>query len=508
MTQSTRGFLLLTLGALLVAPVVPVVAQQPAAAAAAAPANACPVDLMQPGPLGIASLQRQRVMNAKTAEDAGKGIKDALKQVFDDKTKSNPLGRDLLAGQFLVLGMEFIETSTRGNLGLPGDKNAAVDIPVFVDSLFTGVEKAQPTCVTETEQWRQYKWYQAKIQAAYKAINAGQLDSAEKLAKRALVMSRAGAQGYDVLWRVAKGRGDEAGQLTNLRIAADKLSGDTLNSNVRSNLLFNLGRIQQEWAEKKQGEAKARQYHESGETFLQEMKEFPSADETQYAVQMLGMAFTMSKDTTQVVSALSMMKANSAKYSDFALAQAAVLATRLSRTADAVALFEAAQKFNPWQRDYLYNYAAMLYESKRSEEMQPVLRKLIALDPSNPDNILLFAYSFKGLSDNEKDAAKKKALIDSVAYYGKIADEMPHKVSYTEFDRLAEKTSLKGQIENKSTKDRSFVIEFDFLDKTGASVGKATANVGPVKPNGLGDFAVEIPKGGVSGVRYMALPLK
>jgi tetratricopeptide (TPR) repeat protein len=503
MTQQFRGFLLLSLGASLAAPVA---AQQPAAAAA--PANACPVDLMQPGPLGIASLQRQKVMGAKTAEDAGKWIKDAMKLVYDDKTKSNPMGRDLLAGQFLVLGMEFIETSTRGNLGIPGDKNAAVDVPAFVDSLFTGIEKAQPLCVNETEQWRQYKWYQAKIQAAYKAINAGQTDEAEKLAKRALTMSRAGAQGYDVLWRVAKGRGDEAGQLTNLRIAADKLLGDTLNANVRSNLLFNLGRIQQEWAEKKQGEAKGKQYHESGETFLQVIKEFPSAEETQYAVGMLGMAFTMGKDTAQVLSALGMMKENSAKYSDLALAQAAVLATRLSRTPDAVVLFDAAQKINPWQRDYLYNYAAMLYESKRSDEMMPVLRKLIVLDPSNPDNILLFAYSFKGLSDNEKDPAKKKALIDSVAVYGKLADEMPHKVSYTEFDRLAEKTALRGQIENKSTKERSFTIEFEFLDKTGATVGKASANVGPVKPNALGDFAVEIPKGGVSGVKYVALPLK
>jgi tetratricopeptide (TPR) repeat protein len=505
MTQQIRGFLLIAVGAFLVGGITPLAAQQPASAAAT---NACPVDLMQPGPLGIASLQRQKVMAAKTAEDAGKGIKDAMKLVYDDKTKSNPLGRDMLAGQYLVLGMEFIETSTRGNLGIPGDKNAAVDVPVFVDSLFTGIEKAQPLCVTETEQWRQYKWYQTKIQAAYKAVNAGQMDDAEKLAKRALVMSRAGAQGYDVLWRVAKGRGDEAGQLTNLRIAADKLMGDTLNANVRSNLLFNLGRIQQEWAEKKQGEAKTKQYHESGETFLEVIKEFPSAEETQYAVGMLGMAFTMGKDTAQVINALNMIKANSAKYSDLALAQAAVLATRLSRTPDAVVLFEAAQKINPWQRDYLYNYAAMLYESKRPDEMMPVLRKLIALDPSNPDNILLFAYSFKGLSDNEKDPAKKKALIDSVALYGKLADEMPHKVSYTEFDRLADKTSLHGQIENKSTKDRSFTIEFEFLDKTGATVGKATATVGPVKPNALGDFAVEIDKGGVSGVRYAPLPLK
>jgi tetratricopeptide (TPR) repeat protein len=507
MTQRIRGFLLLAMGASLAAGTSPLPAQQPAAAAAPA-ANACPLDLLQPGPLGIASLQRQKVMASKTAEEATKGIKDAMKLLYDDKTKSNPLGRDMLVGQFLVLGMPLVETSTRGNLGLPGDKNAAVDLPTFVDSLFTGIEKAQPVCESETEQWRQYKWYPAKIQAAYKALSANQGEEAEKLAKRALVMSRSSAQGYDILWRVAMAREDEVGQLTNLRIAADKLLGDTLNSNVRSNLLYNLGKFQQDWAKKKQGDAKAKQFHESGVTLMQEIKEFPSAAETPFSVGLLSMGFTIAKDTAQAIEVLSLLKANSAKVSDVALAQAALLATRLSRTPDALALFEAASKINPYQRDYLYNYAAMLYDSKRADEMPAVLHNLVAIDPSNPENFALYAFAFARMSEGEKDAVKKKALTDSALAYNKISDGMPHRVSYTEFNRDADKTQLKGQIENKSAKERSFTIEFDFLDKTGASIGKASATVGPVKANDLGEFAVEIPKGGAWGVRYAALPVK
>ena len=504
MMQQLRGFLLLVLGA---AVAVPVAAQQPAAAGAPA-ANACPLDLLQPAPLGIASLQRQKVMAAKSADDAGKGIKDAMKLLYDEKSKSNPLGRDMLVGQFLVLGIPFIETSTRGNLGIPGDKNAAVDVPTFVDSLFTGIEKAQPLCESETEQWRQYKWYPAKIQAAYKFLGAQQMDSAEKFAKRALVMSRSSAQGYDILWRVAMAREDEAAQLSNLKIAADKLLGDTLNSNVRSNLLYNLGKFQQDWAKKKQGDAKMKQFKESDATLMQQIKEFPSAAESPFSVGLLSMAFTITKDTAQAVEALAGIKASSAKMSDIGLAQAALLATRLSRTPDALALFEAASKINPWARDYKYNYAAMLYDSKRADEMLPVLKDLVALDPSNPENYALFAFAFARMSEGEKDVPKRKALTDSALAYNKIADGMPHRVSYTEFNREADKTSLKGQIENKSAKERSFVVEFDFLDKTGASVGKATANVGPVKPNDLGEFAVEIPKGGVFGVRYAPLPAK
>ena len=187
----------------------------------------------------------------------------------------------------------------------------------------------------------------------------------------------------------------------------------------------------------------------------------------------------------------------------------------------------------------------MLYEAKRPTEMLPVVKKLLTIDPSNPDNVMLFAYAYKGQSDSvstnflkkaqkdsatrygKADLATKKALrdtisvwrkeynrlIDSVTTYSKLSDEMPHKLAYTELDMGREKASVKGTIENRAKTAKSFTVVFEFIGKDGAVVGKATSNVGPVAAGASAEFSAELkPAEGakleVVGVRYVALPLK
>src|ERR1700704_4162162 len=64
---------------------------QTAAAGGAAAASGCPSETaqpLQPQPLGIAYLQRNKVVQAKTPDDAAKVIRDAMKLLLDDKNKS------------------------------------------------------------------------------------------------------------------------------------------------------------------------------------------------------------------------------------------------------------------------------------------------------------------------------------------------------------------------------------------------------------------------------------
>ena len=511
MPSSLRALLL----AALATPALSVAQQRPPAApaaAAAAPAQpTCTIETLQPSPLGIAYLQRQKVVAAKTPDDAMKAIREAMKALFDDKNKSNTLGRDYMLAQFYILAAEYGDVQTRGALGMPGDKTAPVDLIVGADSLFSIAEKAVPACAQESAQWREYKPYQNLVQAAYKAMSANSADSAERFARRAQLLSKSGAQPYDVLWRVAKAHNDEAGQISNLQAAADKLAGDSLNGNVRANFLFNLGRIQQEFADKKtERAAKVQLYRDAAKAYMQVLREFPTAEETPFALMGIKTSSLNCADTALVLAAVELVKGATARYNDVTNAQAGVMYTCVGKSNDAVTMFDAASKQNPYSRDYLYNLAAMLYEAKRSAEMMPVLKRLIAIDPSNPENVMLFAYAFKGLSDAEGNAAAKRVLIDSVNYYGKVADDMSqvHKVVYTEFDRLKDRTVLAGQVENKGKAARTFTIEFEFIGKDGAVLAKQTATVANVAAGGVGDFTVEIPIGGVLGVRYAALPLK
>jgi tetratricopeptide (TPR) repeat protein len=176
--------------------------------------------------------------------------------------------------------------------------------------------------------------------------------------------------------------------------------------------------------------------------------------------------------------------------------------------ADAVTLFAMAAKMNPYFRDYQYNLAAMLFESKKAAEMVPVVHKLVELDPNNPDNYLLFTYGFKGVSDVTKDPAIKKAAIDSVMYFGKISEDMPMRVAFTDFQRQTSRTLVLGTVENRSKAAREYTLDFELLGKDGAVLQKATATVPSVAPGATGNFKVDVPIGGVFGVRYAPLPLK
>jgi tetratricopeptide (TPR) repeat protein len=506
----------------------------------------CPVDLLQPAALGIANLQRQSIMNAKSPEDARKALKNATKQLFDAKTASNALGRDFLIAQFFTLAIENGgELQTRDALGMPGNKDEKIDLLHYTDSLFTIVTTSEPKCDAEVKEWRMYKPYMSHIQAGYKAITEGKNDVATAEAKRALVISRDGAQAYDVLWRAAKNVNDQDGVITNLKLAADKLQGDTTNAAVRANLMFNLGRVQQDFASSAAEPKKSELQRGAAKAFLAVMQEYPTSEEAPFALQGIGIAAAVTKDDALNIAALDLIKANPSKFSGPSLAQAGVIATRASKPADAVALFGAATKSNPYSRDYIYNFAAMLYEAKRPTEMIPVVKKLMTIDPSNPDNVMLFAYAYKGQSDSVNDNFLKKAqkdsaaryakadlatkkvlrdsisvwrkeynrLIDSVATYSKLSDEMPHKLSYTEIDMGKDKASVKGTIENRAKTAKSYVVIFEFLSKDGAVVGKATSNVGPVAAGASAEFSAELkPAEGtkleVAGVRYAALPLK
>jgi tetratricopeptide (TPR) repeat protein len=430
-----------------------------------------------------------------------------MKNVFDKATAQNALGRDYLAAQYMVMAIEFGgEVQTRGNLNMPGDKNAQVDLVVAADSLLSIVEAAKPGCKEEIGQWREYKPFASRVQAAYKALQANQYDSAEASANRAMLLSRNAPQPYDVLWRVRQAKNDEDGQIKYLNLAVDKLAGDTANGKVRANLMFNLGRIEAGFAEKATEPRKAQMYKASAETYLRVVKEYPAADETPFAINGISVAWALTKDSSAAMQVLDAVKPNLAKMGDIALAQAGVVATRLAKGNEAADLFKAATNANPYSRDYLYNFAATLFDLKRSAEMLPIVGRLLAIDPSNPDNVMLYAYAFKGLADSTKDAAMKKAYTDSAVVYSTKSDGMKVKVVYTSFDRGKETTQLQGEVENRDKAAKSFTIEFEFLDKTGAVIEKKSTTVGPVAANAMATFNVEFAKGGVAGVRYAPLP--
>ena len=516
MMRRLRALSLLALAAPVLAlsaqqPTKPAAPGAPAAPAAAAPVDPCPIDLMQPTGLGIANLQRSKLANVKSVDDANKVMRDVSKLLFDPKQATNTLGRDMLMAEFVTFYIQFADSAKRADIGFPGDKAEYVDLFKYADSLFTIIETAEPKCVNTALGWRNYKPYTDRIKAGYAAITAGAPDTAIKLANRAMILNHSGPQPYDILWRAAQIKKDEANELKYLQVAAQKLEGDTLNSVVRANLLFTLGHVEQDFGEAKTDKAeKDKLYRDAATAYLSVLREFPSSDEAPFAMQGVTISATVVGDTAISNAAVKIIMANPDKFTDQTVGQAGVLCTASGKMADAVTLFAMAAKMNPYFRDYQYNLAAMLFESKKAADMVPIVHKLVELDPNNPDNYLLFTYGFKGVSDVTKDPAVKKAAIDSVMYFGKISEDMPMRVAFTDFQRQTSRTLVLGTVENRESKVRAWSIRSDFelLGKDGAVLQKATATVPSVAAGATGNFKVDVPIGGVFGVRYAPLPLK
>ena len=156
---------------------------------------------------------------------------------------------------------------------------------------------------------------------------------------------------------------------------------------------------------------------------------------------------------------------------------------------------------NPYHRDGLFNYALMQINNEEFPSAISIVDRLIAIDPSNPDNFRLYVYAYNGIrkaqlakakafgdtvnalaaSKKAADIAHRKALIDSAAKMDPLqraslnqivawntkADSMPVKVAFTEFTSGAQKTTLSGRILNRTPKEQTYTINVEFLDKDG-----------------------------------------
>ena len=197
--------------------------------------------------------------------------------------------------------------------------------------------------------------------------------------------------------------------------------------------------------------------------------------------------------------------ANPSKFGELTLVHAGVVATRNGHPADAVKLFDAALVQNPYSRDAINNLAATYIQNNEFPKAFPLIDKLIGLDPSNPDNPLLYAFAYQGLYKGTKDKKLQKVYTDSLIFFNAKSENAPVKLAVTEFTRRPDQTMLGGTIENRGTTSKTYTVNVEFLDKTGTVVSTETTTVGPVAPKKTEKFKITSAKGGVYGYRYKPL---
>jgi tetratricopeptide (TPR) repeat protein len=486
-------------------------AGQPASQTAGQTGGAtCEVDQNKPASLAKAVFAISRAGAVEQADARNKMLQEAIKSVSADgkAVQQNALGVRYTMAQALALmaqDVRLVNAATRGDIGLAGTPTESVDILATLDSNLVAVQQAKPGCAEVVAQLRQVAWVNT-VNSAITALNAQKLDSAAHYANRSLVIYQKNALPYYALATVAQQKNDLKAAATYWPKMVETTEGDTTAQarELRTNALFNIAVTSSQQVESAPAAEKAARARTAAAALKRYLDFAPTAAEAPQAQGLMAQMLRLSGDSASMGGLYADQLANPSKYNDMALSQAGVVAAQANKAEDAAKLFEAALAQNPYQRDALNNLAASYYQLQQYDKMLPIVRRLVEVDPANPDNYMFAAFAYQGIGKDAKVAARKKAATDSLLAWKTKADKLPAKVTFTAVTRAADRTSVAGTVENLlSAAPKSFTLRFTFLDAQGNALGTQDATVGPVAKGKTGTFRVELAKPGVAGFKYV-----
>ncbi len=518
-------------------------------AAAAQQPKQCELDEGSPNQVARAILDIQLAQTATKPQDATPKLRDAVKLLSEADPKRNPTGKSFVLGKTLVLWMTqptvVNGVASRGSLGFTTDTAAKYDVIAGIDSAFTVVETANPECATQTAAYRQQKGWVDMVNRMLEFSNSGNTDSAVVLAKRSLQLSKTAPYAYIVLAQAAQKGNQPKDAFSNFKQAI-ALAKDTSMADNRRQWLMTMGNYAAELAEDAQGADKQAYVAEAKAAFEQLAKD-PGTKFADVARTGQARVAQLAGDTTAIKASYADQLANPGAFSYNSLMMAAVTAAKTNQSKDAIKLFEAARKVNPYHRDVLYNLARLYLLDSAYTQAIPVSRELIGVDPSNPDNYQLLAIGYAAVQKNygtkqkeleakaktlgqrantAKSQAAKSAAIDSAARLDKqikaYADtskifvdsalkyqtamtSLPGKVVFNEFSPTDAKTTIGGSVQNLGDAAKTFTLKIDFVDKSGNTVTSQTVQVGPIDPKSSKPFKAEATGAGIVAFKYAPL---
>jgi tetratricopeptide (TPR) repeat protein len=473
----------------------------------------CDINESKPSQVATAYLLSQQLRANPSSPKRWDNYKKVVKSLTEKgDAMENPIGRNFELGKIFFMVAEDSTTPIlvkRGDLGFVTNVDQMVDVAALGDSVMKIVEASNPECSTATRDWRRQRGWLRVTQAASRTLNDGKFDSAAYYAKRSMMFDPQTPYAYSILASVAQKNNDMPTAVAMTRKSADVAALDTIFSDQRRLSLYNLGILVGTQAETATGEEQKRLARESADALQSFLKEAPANDElASSARSSLARMLSVAGDTAGVTRTYAAVLANPTSYNEYDLVQAGLAASRAGRDEDAVKLFEAAATQNPYSRDALFNLSASLFNSGHYDRELPFIKRLIALDPNNPENYRIMAGAYQGLSKAEKNTKIKTALTDTLVKSFEKYQKLPTVVTFKSFIHNGTSHTIVGAVENRDTTTKTakhYVIPFEFLDNSGNVVATQTVNVGPVAPKEKKEFTVKVEQGGIVSYRYAAL---
>lgn len=506
-------------------------------AQATAAKPACDADATK-GNLARAAFSVEQARTAQGTPGAQTIMANAVKQLEAAKGE-DPTVQALFLGQTLAFWLaqpNMSPTPTRGVLGFTQNPGASIDLVATVDSLFKVVETAKPACVELTSAYRGgLPGYLALVNGAINALNADKLDSAEYYAMRANRLYAASPYGTMVLGSVALKRKDDAKALEFWTAAAESAARDSIYRDVERSVLGNQGSVLLSMANRASGTER----ESAGRRAIAAYNRLLAMPGTTAAFAAssranLQSAYLLVGDTAAFVASYQPMIGNPAGYGYQDLLGSAVNAARANRSADAAKLFEATLVQNPYNRDALFNLAVVYLTLDHNDKVGPVVSRLVAVDPGNPENYNLAARAYLAqakTAEKAKRTSQAKAFNDTTMTWYTQGNKLPVEVLFTEFTAGEKALTVAGTVLDRRDKVEGasaaatpvrpaargaraatpakltfapapVTIRIEALDKAGAVLGSQTVTTEALMPGKSATFNATIDAPNAVAYRY------
>jgi hypothetical protein len=484
---------ILPAAALLVATAASLGAQQQAASA-----PAC--DATQPTDANAlkASLTLQGALKTQKADPAGaaKSLTTTVKAL--DTAKPGDAGSAYVLGSALALWMNqpgIGLTPKRGAVGFTSNPDATIDLPTSIDSLFKIVEAKQPGCAYYTAFWRGgQQAYLDLVNGAINALNTDKLDSAQYYATQANKLYSASPYGAMVLGNSASKKNTDDEAVKYWQEAATAAASDTSYRDVERQVLGNIASVQLNKARdaktpKPQQVEAAKQAAETYNKLLA----IPGGkgQAVASARQNLQTALLITGDTASATKSYSELLANPSAY----------------------------------------EYQDLL-KLGQNDKVPPVVTRLVAVDPGNPENYLLAARAYVDIAKTRKGAAATTAVNDTTMTWFNKGSQLPVEVTFTEMTPGEKSLEIAGHVLDRRDKaasaaagstsatrgagaakkaaapaksalpPKAVTLKFEALDKAGAVLGSQSVTIDPLTPGKSAPFKVSIPAANALAYRY------
>jgi predicted Zn-dependent protease len=472
--------------------------------------------------------------------NAAKNLQAAVK-TLEGNAKGEELNRDYMLGSVLALWLNQPNvgfTPKRSVVGFSSNPDATIDLISTIDSLFKIVEASKPGCSYYTAYWRGgQQAYLDMVNNAIAALNADKLDSATFYASMANKLYSGSPYGSMVLGNIANKKGNNDEAVKQWQAAAAAAASDTVYRDVHRQVVGNIASVYLNTArdEKTPKAAQVEAAKKAAEAYTQ-LLAIPGTTGSLAtgARQNLQQALLITGDTASVTKSYADMLTNPTAYDYQALLTSAVAAVRANRNADAAKLFENVLVVNPYNRDALFNLAVTHLNLGQQDKVPPLVTRLVAVDPGNPENYLLAARAYVDIGKTRKGAAQAAVNDTTVSWFNR-GQKLPVEVTFSEFTPGEKQLEIAGRVLDRRDKaaeaeqgsttgtgtaaaraaaakkaaaakaampPKPVTLKFEAIDKTGAALGTQTVTTEALLPGKSATFRVTIPAANAIAYRY------